>query len=502
METVTTFESVRPLWAVLVSLLAIPLILLAGERRRNLREGWTLLAAFVKAGLVWSLLPDVLQGEVAVTRLGTIVPGVELALRVDTLGLVFGLVASTLWVLTSFYSIGYVRGASEQKQTRYFASFALCLSSTIGIAFAANLVTFVIFFELLSLATYPLVIHKETPKAVDAARKYLCYVLPAGLLLVLAVVMTATISDHTSLDFVPGGFLDRTDASTPLLRWLFLFYMIGVGVKAGIMPLHSWLPAAMAAPTPVSALLHAVAVVKAGVFGVLRITGYVFGPELLQQIGVWTLLAWAAGITLTVASLLAMRQDNLKRRLAYSTVGHLSYIVLGAALLSAASWTGGVLHLIFHATMKITLFFCAGAIYVRTHRENISDMVGIGRQMPVTMAAFAVGSLGLAGVPGINGWISKWNLAAGAVQADQVVFLALLVLSGVLNAAYFFPIVHQAFFRRSDQYERFGEASLLMVVPLSLTALISLILGLAPNLGAHAWDLARGVALAVIGGGS
>ncbi|MBD3219941.1 monovalent cation/H+ antiporter subunit D family protein [bacterium] len=502
METVTHFESLRPLWAVLVSLLAIPLILLSGERRPNLRESWTLLAAFVKAGLVWSLLPDVLDGRVAVTSLGTIVPGVELALRVDTLGLVFGLVASTLWVLTSFYSIGYVRGAGEHKQTRYFASFALCLSSTIGIAFAANLVTFLIFFELLSLATYPLVIHKETPKAIDAARKYLSYVLPAGLMLVLAIVMTATISSQQGLDFVPGGFLERTDASAPLLRWLFLFYILGVGVKAGIMPLHSWLPAAMAAPTPVSALLHAVAVVKAGVFGVLRVTGYVFGPELLQEIGVWTALAWAAGITLTVASLLAMRQDNLKRRLAYSTVGHLSYIVLGAALLSLASWKGAILHLIFHATMKITLFFCAGAIYVRTHRENISEMVGIGRQMPVTMAAFAIGSLGLAGVPGINGWISKWNLAAGTLQADEPVFLMLLVLSGVLNAAYFFPIVHQAFFRSSDEYPRFGEASPLMVVPLALTAVVSLVLGLVPNLGAHAWDLASKAAVAVIGGGS
>ncbi len=431
MHELQYFTSTRPLWALLVSLLAIPLILLAGEKRRNLREGWTLLAALLKAGLVWSMLPWVLSGRVAQFSLWRIAPGVELALRVDTLGFVFAVVASTLWLLTSMYSIGYVRGAHEHKQTRYFASFALCLHATIGIAFAANLLTFVIFFEMLSLATYPLVIHKETPKAIDAARKYLAFVLPAGLMLVLATVLTATIHPLGSggfgaLDFRAGGFLSSSDASRRMLQLIFLLFMLGVGVKAALMPLQSWLPAAMAAPTPVSALLHAVAVVKAGVFGVLRIVGFVYGPTLLREIGVWHMLAWVAGITLTVASLLALRQDNLKRRLAYSTVGHLSYIVLGAAILTPSGMAGSVMHLMFHATMKITLFFCAGAIYVRTHKENISEMVGIGRQMPVTMIAFGIASLGLAGVPGVNGFVSKWTLAVGTVDARQWWFLGLL----------------------------------------------------------------------------
>jgi multicomponent Na+:H+ antiporter subunit D len=440
----------------------------------------------------------VLNGQTAVYRGLQIAPGIELALKVDTLGYVFAVVASVLWVLTSFYSIGYVRGAHEHKQTRYFASFALCLSATMGICFAANLLTFLIFFETLTIATYPLVLHKETPEARFAANKYLAFTLPAGLCLVFVTAWCYAVAGN--VDFQPGGFLDTSMASVAALRWVFLFAILSVGVKAGLMPLHSWLPAAMAAPTPVSALLHAVAVVKAGVFGVLRMTGYVFGPDLLREIGVWEALAWTAAITLTVASLLAMRQDNLKRRLAYSTVGHLSYIILGAALLTPASWTGSVLHLMFHATMKITLFFCAGAIYVRTHKENISDMHGIGRQMPLTMAAFAVGSLGLAGVPGVNGFVSKWNLAVGSMQADQVAFLGLLLLSGVLNAAYFFPIVHVAFFKQNDEYPRFGEASAFMVVPLMITALVSIVLGLAPNLGVHAWDLARTIAAAVTGG--
>lgn len=490
-------SSLRPLLALLPSLVAVPLIV-ASAARPNLRETWTLLAALAKAAVVLSLVPTVLAGTTVDCPLWELSPGVTFALRVDALGLVFALVASILWVLTSVYSIGYVRGAHEHHQTRYFASFALCLSATIGIAFAANLLTFLVFFELLTIATYPLVLHKQTEEARHGARVYLAYTLPAGLALLLATAITWSLAG--TLTFAPGGFLHAGLASPAALSALFALFILGVGVKAGLMPLHAWLPAAMVAPTPVSALLHAVAVVKAGVFGVLRVTGFVFGPTLLGELGVGTMLAWVAGVTLVVASLLALGQDNLKRRLAYSTVGHLSYIVLGAALVNAWSWAGAILHLVFHATMKITLFFCAGAIYVRTHREQISELAGIGRQMPITMAAFAIGSLGLAGVPPVNGFVSKWGLAWGTAAADQPLLLGFLALSGVLNAAYFFPIVHAAFFRRSDAYPAFGEASALMVGPLVLTALASLALGVAPDLGVHVWQLAQATALRVTGG--
>ncbi len=493
-----TNDSIRPLLALLASLAAVPLIVASGEKRPNLREAWTLIAATLKAGIVYSMLPAVLAGQTFTCRVLEISPGVVLELETDALGMIFAIVASTLWLLTSFYSIGYVRGTGEHKQTRYFASFAVCLSATIGISFAANLLTFFVFFETLTLATYPLVLHKETREAKAGARKYLCYTLPAGLSLLLAIAITWSLAG--TIDFRAGGILDPSMASTGQLRILFILFILGVGVKAGLMPIHAWLPAAMVAPTPVSALLHAVAVVKAGVFGVLRVTGFVFGPELASSLGTGHALAWVAGITLTVASLLAMKQDNLKRRLAYSTVGHLSYIVLGAALINGWSWTGATLHLMFHATMKITLFFCAGAIYVRTHKQNISGMVGIGRQMPFTMAAFAVGAVGLAGVPGVNGFVSKWGLASGAAAAQEPLFLGLLVLSGVLNAAYFFPIVHQAFFKRSDAFPRLGEASPFMVAPLCITAAISLLLGVAPNIGVHAWELANMSARAVTGG--
>jgi multicomponent Na+:H+ antiporter subunit D len=294
-----------------------------------------------------------------------------------------------------------------------------------------------------------------------------------------------------SLDFEPGGLLQGVLKDPWVAKILFIMFMAGVGVKAGIMPLHSWLPAAMVAPTPVSALLHAVAVVKSGVFGVVRVVGYVFGPENMQLFGLDMILAAFAAATILLASFIAMQQDNLKRRLAYSTVGHLSYIVLGVALLSPEGFTGGLLHLANHATMKITLFFCAGAIAVNLHKSEISELDGIGKVMPWTMGAFTIGALGLAGVPPINGFISKWFLCLGSMQADKLVILGVFVLSGLLNAAYFLPIVHRAFFRPGGKdLQKHGEASLLMVVPICIVGVLSLALGLYPDLWFRFYELA------------
>ncbi|TSA47139.1 MAG: monovalent cation/H+ antiporter subunit D family protein, partial [Deltaproteobacteria bacterium] len=383
-------------------------------------------------------------------------------------------------------------------QTRYFASFAVCLSATIGIAFAANLLTFVFFYEILTIATYPLVIHKETKVAIAAGRKYLVYTLTAGVLLIAATAWTYRIAG--TLDFRAGGLFGNASFSPSAITVLFVLFLGGVGVKAAIMPLHSWLPAAMAAPTPVSALLHAVAVVKSGVFGVVRIVGFVFGPELMRQFGLNIFLATVAGVTIILASLLAFRQDNLKHRLAYSTVGHLSYIVLGAALLSPASLIGGLLHIANHATMKITLFFCAGAIYVRHHKEKISELDGIGKVMPWTMGAFTVGAIGLAGIPPINGFVSKWQLGLGALQADEILPLAVLVLSGLLNAGYFAPIIYRAFLKKPAVPFDHGEASPAMVIPIVITALFSLLLGLDPDLFFHFYRLAATVSGRILGG--
>ena len=495
MMTYATYPSLVPFLAVMASLVAVPAILLS-SRRPNLREFWTLAAAFVKFGLVLTLLPGVMAGRVAEATILEVSPGISLMLRADAFGVFFALVASGLWILTSFYSIGYVRSSNEQNQTRYFASFAVCLSATIGVAFAANLLTFLIFYEILSIATYPLVVHKETDEALRSGRKYLVYALTAGVLLIAAIAWTYQTAG--TLDFRAGGLFTGLDLGSGTAWGLFLLFIAGVGVKAGIMPLHSWLPAAMVAPTPVSALLHAVAVVKSGVFGVVRVVGFVFGPELMGAHGLDLFLAIAAGTTILLASAIALKQDNLKRRLAYSTVGHLSYIVLGAALLSPDGFMGGLLHLANHATMKITLFFCAGAIYVNLHKTNISELDGIGRAMPWTMGAFTVGALGLAGVPPVNGFVSKWFLCLGSLEAGQIGFLVVFLLSGLLNAAYFFPICHRAFFRKpADPEHHHGEAPMLMVVPICIMAALSLLFGMAPNLFFRFYDLAAAVTAGV-----
>lgn len=492
------YTSYIPLYAVLVSLLAVPLILVS-RKMPNLRESWTILAAMVKFGLVLSLLPNALANKIAVVDILHISPGISLSLEVDQLGIFFALIASGLWILTSFYSIGYVRGLQEKKQTRYFASFAVCLSATIGVAFAANLLTFLVFYEILTIATYPLVIHKETSTAISAGRKYLVYTLSAGVLLIGATAWTYRLAG--SVDFVAGGFLGGLAVPSGTMLALFLLFLCGVGVKAAIMPLHSWLPTAMAAPTPVSALLHAVAVVKSGVFGVMRVVGFVFGPQAMMEFGLNDILLYLSAGTIIFASLLALREDNLKRRLAYSTIGHLSYIVLGAAVLSPGSFTGGLLHIATHATMKITLFFCAGAIYVNVHKEEISELDGIGRAMPWTMGAFTVGAIGLAGIPPVDGFVSKWLLGSGALESGNSFALVVLLLSGLLNAAYFFPIIYRGVFVRSTQFEGHGEASLLMVVPIVVTAVLSIAFGVWPNLFFNFFDLASSIASGVFSGG-
>lgn len=481
-----------PLFAVLVSLVAVPFILLS-DKKPNLREFWTILASVIKFGLVLSLLPGALAGNVVELHLFDIAPNLPLLFKVDTFGVFFALIASGLWFFTSFYSIGYMRGHGEIKQTRYFASFAICVSSTIGIAFSGNLITFLIFYEMLTLATYPLVIHNESKEAIAAGRKYLTYTLTAGLLLIAAVGLTYTLTG--TLEFKPGGIFGDVDLSNAMAVTLFLLYLGGVGVKAGIMPLHSWLPSAMAAPTPVSALLHAVAVVKSGVFGVIRVVGFVFGPEVMADFGLNDILMIMAGTTVIVASLLAFNQDNLKRRLAYSTVGHLSYIVLGAALLTETGMIGSIFHISTHATMKITLFFCAGAIYVNLHKSNISSLNGIAKVMPWTMGAFTVGAMGLAGIPPINGFVSKWYLASGVLEGDMIIPVIILVVSGLLNVGYFFPIIHRAYFRKGgDELSKYGEASPFMVVPIVITATLSLLFGIFPNLFFHFFEMASIIA--------
>jgi NADH-quinone oxidoreductase subunit L/multicomponent Na+:H+ antiporter subunit D len=449
----TDIASLRPVAAVLVSAVAV-LPILASRGRPNLRETWTVLAALTKFGLVASMVPGVLAGDVYVTDFGAFVPGVRFALRADPLGTLFALLASLLWIVTSFYSIGYMRGLDEHAQTRYFAAFAASLASAVGVAFAANLVVLFVFYELLTVATYPLVAHDETDEARAAGRKYLAYTFGGGVAVLAGAVLvfwlTSTGTTTGTTAFVPGGIDALADADPVLARAAFGLLAAGFGVKAALMPVHSWLPDAMVAPTPVSGLLHAVAVVKSGVFGIARLVLEVFGPDLVGELGVGLPLAAVAAFTLVTASVIALRADNLKRRLAYSTVSQLSYIVLGLAVLHPVALVGGLLHIPAHAFMKLTLFFCAGAVHVETHTDDISNMAGIGKRMPLTMGAFAVAAAGMAGIPLVAGFVSKLFLLVGTVTAGGVVFAAALLVSGVLNIAYFWPVVYTAFFESRE----------------------------------------------------
>jgi len=442
--------SLRPLLAVLVSAVAIPVIL-SLKSRPNVREGVTLTVAVTKFAIVASMVPGVLSGTIYETQIADLGPGLSLFLRADALGILFGLLASLLWIVTSFYSIGYMRGLAEHAQTRYFASFAASLASAMGVAFGANLLTVFVFYELLTVSTYPLVTHDETEGARAAGRKYLAYTFGGGVAVLGGTLLVYFLAGTTA--FTPGGIEALATADPTLARAAFALLAAGFGVKAALMPAHSWLPDAMVAPTPVSGLLHAVAVVKSGVFGIARVVLDVYGTDLMVDLGVALPLAAVAAFTLLTASVIALRQDNLKRRLAYSTISQLSYIVLGLALLEGNALIGGLLHIPAHAFMKLTLFFCAGAIHVETHTDDISDMAGIGRRMPLTMAAFAVAAAGMAGIPLVAGFVSKWYIVIGALEGEQFVFAAALLVSGVLNIAYFWPIVYQAYFETPEGHD-------------------------------------------------
>ena len=490
--------SIKPLLAVLITLLAAVLILFTGERNRNLREFWTLLASILKFSIVISMVPLILKGNVIEYTIISLTPGIALQFRVDSLGMFFGVLASFLWIITSVYSIGYVRSLDEHAQTRYFFNFALCLSAAMGIAFAGNLLTLFVFYEILTVATWPLVYHKETKGAVMAGRKYLVYTLTAGMAILFGTLLIYSITGTT--DFRPGGFLSG-HGSAGMLRFIFVILILGFGVKAAVMLLHEWLPSAMIAPTPVSALLHAVAVVKAGVFGCLKVVLYVFGPQLLHELNLWLVLAYFVSFTVIVSGMYALAQDNLKRRLAFSTINNLAIIIMGAAMLTPSGITGAIFHMGGHGFMKITLFFVAGAIYVKTRKENISELNGIGRQMPLTMGAFAIGAMGIAGLPPVCGFISKWYMALGTLEAHEVFFLFVLLISAMMDIAYFFPIIYNSFFKKCEEdiVVRFNEAPMMMVIPLMLTAILSIIIGIFPNAFFNFFNIASAAAGKILG---
>ncbi|MDP6572567.1 MAG: monovalent cation/H+ antiporter subunit D family protein [Rhodospirillales bacterium] len=419
------------------------LIAITGSRP-NLREAVTLVTAGVVFGLVASLFPQVLDGGRPAAIMGEMLPGLAIAFEVEPLGMMFAGIASFLWIVTSVYSIGYMRGHHEHNQTRFYIYFAVAIASAVGVAFAANMMTLFVFYEVLTLSTFPLVTHHGTDEAKRAGRVYLGILLGTSIgLQFIAVIWTWTLAG--TLDFTEGGIL-RDKASPAVVGVLLALYVFGIG-KAAVMPFHRWLPAAMVAPTPVSALLHAVAVVKAGVFTVLKVIVYIFGFDFLAQVASGNWLLYVSGFTIVAASVVALRSDNLKRRLAYSTVSQLSYVIMAAAILTPLSAMGAALHIATHAFGKITLFFCAGSILVASHKTLVSELDGIGRRMPWTMAAFAIGAFSMIGIPPTVGFVSKWYILRAAMEAEQTFAAAVIVLSTLLNAGYFLPIVYAAFFR-------------------------------------------------------
>ena len=466
---------------VVLPLVGAALILALGKWP-NLRDVTGLITASVLFGFVLTLVEPVKGGARPGLSLIEVVPGIELALKVEPLGLLFALVASFLWIITALYAIGYMRGHHEENQTRFFTFFAIAIAGAMGVAFSANLFTLFAFYEALTLCTFPLVTHHQTEEAKKAGRIYLGILLGTSVgLQLLAIIWTWQLAG--TVDFTEGGILTGT-ASNGVLSVILVLFVFGVG-KAAVMPFHRWLPAAMVAPTPVSALLHAVAVVKAGVFTILKVSVYVFGLDLLGTLASTPWLAWAAATTIILGSLVAFTKDNLKARLAYSTISQLSYIVLGALLANEWGIIGGGMHIAMHAFGKITLFFAAGAVLVAAHETDISRMSGLGRTMPITFGAFFIGSLSIIGVPPAGGAWSKWFLGLGTLEAGQIGLLAVLMVSSLLSLVYLLEVPARAFFGKPPEDSHHGEgikeAPWQSLVAIMITALATLGLFLNPG---------------------
>jgi len=460
------------------------LLVIATGKIPNLREAVTLTTATVLFTIVLAITDYTFKGVEMRLNVVELFPGLGINFEVEPLGVLFALVASFLWIITSIYAIGYMRGHHEINQTRFFCCFALAISSVMAICFSGNLLTLFIFYEVLTLSTYPLVTHAGNEAAKKGGRVYLGILLSTSVAFLLFAIL-GTYSLTGTLDFKAGGIFDESHSKL-VLGVLLILFCYGIG-KAAIMPFHRWLPAAMVAPTPVSALLHAVAVVKAGVFSILKVVIYIFGLDELRSLEATDIMLYIGAATILLSSCIAMTKDNLKARLAYSTVSQLSYIVVGALLASSVAAAGAALHIATHAVGKITLFFCAGAIMVASHKKNISDMEGLGRAMPLTMVAFTIGAISIIGLPPMAGTWSKWYLTIGALEADKLFIVAVLMISSLLNIAYLLPIPIKAFFKGQPadgqpwSWAETKEAPLPILIALGVTSIGCLVLFFYPQ---------------------
>jgi len=473
----------NPLWTLVPPLAVIPFIIFFGEKRRNLREGSIIVAGLLLLLINNLIYNDLVAGGSPQSGEFALMANYSLKLSAEPMGVIFGLLASFLWVVTTVYSIGYMRGHHEINQTRFYTCFAVALAAVMGAAYADNLLTLFVAYEVITISTFPLVTHAGGEPARRAGRVYVGILMSTSIAFLLpAIIWTTTASG--SMDFVPGGVLKNAGLSNMALAILMGLFVFGIA-KSGLMPFHRWLPAAMVAPTPVSALLHAVAVVKTGVFSILKIVTYTFGIDVVTISGAAHWLLPVAGFTIIAASVVAFTKDNLKARLAYSTIGQLAYIVLAAMLATVMSVSGGVLHIVMHAFGKITLFFCAGAILVALHKSEISRLDGIGRRMPITMGAFFIGAISIIGLPPAGGAWSKLLIAGGSLDTGTIVWVAVLMLSTLLNIAYLLPIPLRAFLKPDPDLAP-GEKATMQEAPFAclwaivLTALTCIALFLYP----------------------
>ena len=482
-STTPIVENANLLLAVLIPLFG-SLVVMTLKNNPNLREFVSSSSSILLFLLVLSFIPSLKAGETLKYTLFQLLPGLSITLRADGFSMIFAMVASSLWTIAVFYSMGYMRAHHEPYQTRFNACFALAIFGAIGVAFSDNLLTLYLFYEIVSVCTYPLVAHHQDEESYDGARKYIIYLTTTAKFFLLPALIGIYVLAGT-LDFphnIHTGIIPANSTGW-VVTMLYVFCIFGFA-KNGVMPFHHWLPGAMVAPTPVSALLHAVAVVKVGVFCTTRTMLYVFGVDTMHQLNLGIPTAYFVGFTIIMASVIALSKDNLKARLAYSTVSQLSYIILGVALLTPHAIEGGLIHIGNHAFSKITLFFCAGAIYIAAHKKYISEMSGLGRTMPFTFGAFAVASLSMIGAPPVAGFVSKWYLLVGSMEAHQVGILLILIASTVLNVGYFAPVTYKAFFgKRPDGEAETGikEAPLSMLIPLLLAVTVSVIIGIYPN---------------------
>ena len=466
------------------------LLIMASGKKPNIRETWSIIGAVLTFLSVVNLVPHILNGGAYEYTLFTLYPGISVKFHLDGLGILFAGTASFLWIMAGFYCVGYMRGLNEHAQTRFYVCYAVSVGAAMGAAFAGNLFTLYLFYEIVSIFTYPLVAHHQDEEGYEGAKKYITYLmftskaflLPA---MVLIYIQCGTL-DFATADIVHGIF--PNDANRWLVTISFLMCLFGFA-KAGIMPLHNWLPSAMVAPTPVSALLHAVVVVKVGVFSICRIMLSVFGTQLLHQFHLGIFTAYFVSFTIITASIIALTKTNLKARLAYSTISQLSYIVLGVAMLTPNAVTGGLIHIVNHAFSKITLFFCAGAIMVASGKKDIKEMGGLGHRMPLTMIAFGLASLSMIGAPPVSGFVTKWFLALGAMDIHNVILLVVLLASSLLNAGYFVPVFLHSFYGKPLPEDVGQTGSLessplimLMVIPLCITSILSVLFGIYPDL--------------------